>query len=98
MCKKFRFDHPNKFYIHNLAAVQENDTHKLLCDFDVDGSSIFDRQNRPYNNNNNNNNKRTCKIVDLAVPSDHRIKLKENEKKSKYLDLAKELKKYGTRR
>ena len=34
-----------------------------------------------------------CKIVDSAVPADHRIKLKESEKKDKYLDLARELKK-----
>ena len=31
--------------------------------------------------------------MDFAVPADHRIKLKEYEKKDKYLDLAKELKK-----
>ena len=37
--------------------------------------------------------KRTCKIVDFAVPADHRMKLKECEKKDKYLDLARELKK-----
>ena len=37
--------------------------------------------------------KRICKIVDYAVPADHRIKLKEWEKKDKYLDLASELKK-----
>ena len=58
-----------------------------------------------FNNNNNNNNawrtdlividkkKRTCEIVDFAVPADYRIKLKENENKDKYLDLASELKK-----
>ena len=40
-----------------------------------------------------NKNKRTCKIVDFAVPADQRIKLKENEKKDKYQDLAMELKK-----
>ena len=34
-----------------------------------------------------------CKIVDFAVPADHRIKLKACEKKDKYLDLARELKK-----
>ena len=34
-----------------------------------------------------------CKIVDFAVPVDHRIKLKECEKKDKYLNLARELKK-----
>ena len=36
---------------------------------------------------------RICKIVDFAVPADHRIKAKEFEKKEKYLDLARELKK-----
>ena len=33
------------------------------------------------------------KIVDFAVPVDHRIILKESEKKDKYLDLARKLKK-----
>ena len=37
--------------------------------------------------------KRICKIVNFAVSADHRIKLKECEKKDKYLDLARELKK-----
>ena len=37
--------------------------------------------------------KRICKIVDFVVPADHRIKPKVCEKKDKYLDLARELKK-----
>ena len=41
---------------------------------------------------NNQQKKKTCKIVDFAVPADHRIKLKECEKKDKYLDFARELK------
>ena len=41
----------------------------------------------------NNKNKGTCKIVDFAVPADDRIKLKECEKKDKYFDLARQLKK-----
>ena len=32
-------------------------------------------------------------MVDFAVPADHKIKLKESEKKYKYFDLARELKK-----
>ena len=36
---------------------------------------------------------RNCKFLDFAVPADHRIKLKEWEKKDKYLDLTRELKK-----
>ena len=31
--------------------------------------------------------------MDFAVPADHRIKLKEDEKRGKYLDLAKKQKK-----
>ena len=58
------------------------------------------------NNNNKKKKKRerkekkkntTYRIVNSAVPADHRVKLKEKEKKDKYLDLARELKKkYGT--
>ena len=43
--------------------------------------------------NNQQKKKRICKIVDFAVLADHRINLKESEKKDKYLDLARELKK-----
>ena len=44
-------------------------------------------------NPNSTKRKRISKIVDFAVPADHRINLKECEKKDKYLDLARELKK-----
>ena len=42
---------------------------------------------------NKKKKKRICKIVDFAVPADQRIKLKECEKKDKYLDLARGVKK-----
>ena len=35
----------------------------------------------------------TCWTIDLAIPADHRVKVKENEKRDKYVDLARELKK-----
>ena len=35
MCKKFAFDYTNKWYMHNPAAVLENNTHKLLWDLDI---------------------------------------------------------------
>ena len=56
----------------------------------TDGSPNLGQETRP---NYNQQKKRTCKIVDFAVSADHRIKLKECEKKDKYLDLARELKK-----
>ena len=40
-----------------------------------------------------NKKKRICRIVDFTVPADHRVKLSEVEKRDKYLDLARELKK-----
>ena len=38
--------------------------------------------------------KNTCRIVDFAVEADHRVQLKEREKSDKYLDLAREQKKF----
>ena len=54
------------------------------------GSPNLGQKTRP---NNNQQKRRTCKIVDFADPAYHWIKLKECEKKDKYLDLARELKK-----
>ena len=33
--KKLKFDHTNKWYMHNPTSVPENDTHKLLWGFDI---------------------------------------------------------------
>ena len=49
------------------------------------------QKTRPYNNQQQK--KRICKIMDLPVPADRRIKLKECEKKDKYFDHVRELKK-----
>ena len=35
LCKKLKFDKTNKWYMHNLAFFLENDTHKLLWEFDI---------------------------------------------------------------
>ena len=35
MWKKFKFDHTNKWYMHNPAPDLENATHKLLWDFKI---------------------------------------------------------------
>ena len=35
MCKKFKFDHTNKWCMQNPARVLENDKDKLLWDFDI---------------------------------------------------------------
>ena len=77
--------------MHNPAPVLENYTHKLLWDFDIHTDHLIPAR-RP-DLIIIKKKKRICKIVDFAVPAGHRIKLKECEKKDKYLDLARELKK-----
>ena len=74
--------------MHSSAPVLENDKHKLRWDFDVQTDHLISAR-RP-DLIIINKNKRICKIVDFAV---HRVKLKEYEKRNKYLDLARELKK-----
>ena len=86
MCKKLKFDHTKKWYMHNPAPVLENNADKLLWFFDIHTDHLITVR-RP-NLIIIIKKKRTCKIVDFAVPADHRIKLKECEKKIKYLDLA----------
>ena len=76
MCKKFKFGNANKWFMHNPAPVLENNTHKLLRDFDIQTDHLI--LTRPHNNQQKK--KKICKIVDFAVPADHRIKLKECEK------------------
>ena len=90
MYKKFKFDHTNKWYMHNPASVLDNYTDKLLWDFDIQTDHVIlaRRQDLIIIKK-----KRTCKIVVFAVPADHRIKLKESQNKDKYLDLVRELKK-----
>ena len=82
--------------MHNPAPVLENDSHKLLGDFSIQTDHLIPAR-RPdliiINKKKKKKKERICKIVDFAVPADHRINLKESEKKDMYLDLARELKK-----
>ena len=93
MCKKFKFDHTNKWYTHNPAPILENATHKLLWDFNIQTDHLIPARRPDLIIINKKKKKRICKTVDFAVPADHRINLKECEKKDKNLDLARELKK-----
>ena len=87
MCKKFKFDHTNKWYMHNPASILENDSHKLQWDFNIQTDHLIPAR-RQQLMVINEEKKRSCKIVDFTVPADHRINLKECAK-----NLARELKK-----
>ena len=76
--------------MHNPGLVLENGTHKLLCDFNIQTGHLIPARGPDLIIINKK--KSICKIIDFAVPADHRINLKECAKKDKYLDLARELK------
>ena len=78
--------------MHYPVLVLENETRKHLWDFNIQTDHQIPAR-RPDLIMINKKKKRTCKIVDFAVPADHRINLKECEKKYKYFDLARVLKK-----
>ena len=82
--------------MHNPEFVQENETHKILWDFEIQTNHLISarRQHLVIVKKKKKNllNSR------LFVPADHRVKLKESEKRHKYLDIARELKKLSNRK
>ena len=66
----FQFDHTHKWYMHNKASVLENDTHKLLWNFEIQTDHLISGR---IPNLIRINKK---KIVAFAVQADPRIKLK----------------------
>ena len=67
--------------MHNPAPVLENDTHKLLWDFNIQTDHLIPARRPDLIIINKKKKKKICKIVDFAVPADHRIKLKECERR-----------------
>ena len=68
MCKIFLFDHTNKWYMRNLASALKNETHKILWDFEIQTNPLISARRQDLIIINK---KRTCRIVDFAVPADH---------------------------
>ena len=92
LCKKMKSDHTSKWYIHKPESIRENETQRILWDFEIQTDHLI-LARTPDLEKICQKKKKTCCIVDFAIPVDHRVKIKENKKRDKYLDLAKELKK-----
>ena len=54
----------NKWYMHNLAPVLENDTHKLLWDFNIQTDHLIPdrRPDLIIINNNKKENLQNCRL------------------------------------
>ena len=72
MCKKFKFDHTNKWYMHHPEPVLENDMHKLLWVFNIQTDHlILVRRSDLIIINNKKDNLQNCR---LCCPSGPRNK------------------------
>ena len=92
ICKNIEIWPYKKWYLHNPAYVLENDSHKLLRDFDIKKDHLI-LARRLDNNQQEKGNLQNC---GFAVLADHGIKQKQSEKNDKYLDLARVMKNLGT--
>ena len=106
--QKFKFDHTNKWHMHNPESVLENKTYKILRDFAIQTDHLISarrpdlvivkKQNKTKQKNKktkkkNKKEKRTCRTVEFAVPVEQRVQLKESEKTDRYLHLGREMEK-----
>ena len=72
--------------MHNPESVLENETHKIFWDFEIQTDHQISAR-RP-DLAIVNKKMRTCRRVGFAVPANHKIKLKEREKRDKKRDFA----------
>ena len=87
--KTFKFEHANKWYRHNLVSFLKNDT--PMGFWHTNGSPNLGQTTRPYNNQQKI--RKHSKLLTFMCLADHRIKLNENKKKNKYLNLTRNWKK-----
>ena len=77
--------------MHNQRLVLENDTHKLLWNVDIQTEHLISAKRTDLMIiKKKRKEKWTCKILDFAVPSDHRVRLTESEKTDKYREFTRE--------
>ena len=64
--------------MHKTVSVEENETHKILCDFEIQIDHLI--LSRRLDLVINNKKQRICLLVDDTFPADQRVKMKESEK------------------
>ena len=78
--------------MRNPESVLENDTHKLLWDFEIETDHLISARRPDLMIVTQRKKKKTCWVVDFAVAADYWVKLKESEKRDKYRDRTWEIK------
>ncbi|XP_077975551.1 uncharacterized protein LOC144431372 [Styela clava] len=89
LCKLYGLNRENNWYDHTPEKSQNNDNVTILWDFNIQTDHVITHRRPDIVVINSSEN--TCLIIDIAVPADHRILLKEKEKIEKYQDLRREM-------
>ena len=85
LCKKYQMPCSNKWYEHQPESVTENENAKLLWDYGIRTDRVIQAHRPDLTLVDKTNNK--VSLIDVAVPWDSRVLLKEQEKRDKYQDL-----------
>ena len=88
LARKSNFKAGDRWYEHKPESVLESEDYKILWDFSIKNDHIIEAR-RP--DLVVVDKKRTCKIIDFAIPGDSMIEEKKKEKRKKYQDLRMEL-------
>ena len=89
LCKKNGLEHTEKWYEHVPEGAVENEEVKVLWNIDVQCDNVMGAR-RP-DKILIDKKERKGLIIDIAVPTDVRVREKEREKMRKYQDLKREI-------
>ena len=78
MCKKFHLKCNDKWYEHVPDSVLENEGCKILLDFLIQTDKVI--EHRPPDIVCIDKIAKSCLIIDIAIPGDQNIIVKEQEK------------------
>ena len=81
LCKKFKFHHTKKRYMYKPESVLENETHKILWNFEIQTDHLI-LARKPDLVINLKKRGGICQIVDFVVLADHRLEIKENKRET----------------
>ena len=91
ICQHYNAQHAENWHEHHPEPVTEGNDATILWDFTIHTDRSV-KANRP-DITVKDHEERTCLSIDMTVPSDRNVSLKEYEKVSKYKDLEIEIQK-----
>ena len=78
--KKLKFDHYTKWYTHKPESVLDNEMDKIIWNFEIQTAHQIPAR-RADRVIIDKKKERISRIVDFAVPVDHRVKIKKAKRK-----------------